>query len=67
LLEGLAASFAAALSGLESILNRKFGRLVMVGGAVRNTFFGQLVANACRSEVLAGSFATAVYRPVAGV
>jgi rhamnulokinase len=53
-LESLAATYGATLRELESLTGEKVGVLHLVGGASRNFFFCQLIAEACGVEVVAG-------------
>jgi rhamnulokinase len=58
--EGLAGSYAADIGQLQALVERPLRRIVLVGGGVRNRLFCQMVADACRLEVVAASAETTV-------
>jgi len=60
LYEGLAASYAKALRELRRLTGGRFERIVVVGGGVRSPWFCQLVADACRVELIGGPAEAAV-------
>lgn len=54
ILESLAASYRKVLDDLESLLEKRIGRVHIVGGGSRNTLLNQFAANTTRRTIIAG-------------
>ena len=54
LLEGMVFAYRESLTDLEEVTGRKYGKLCMVGGGVRNRLLCQMIADGLNIEVVAG-------------